>query len=963
MTAEVLLKGPGGHELKARAFIDPGAGLSLISSRVAQILELPLESSRTSFTTVQGTECQGSKYLTSVVISPLHYKLDIPCRPAVVQTVTEKIPSKQLAPVHDYPHLLGLQLADPTFNIPGRVDILLGADLWLHLQGRSPPVTASASEPGAQDTIFGWAITGTVKAQGEAQQSYPTCHVQSTMTNETLYNLAYNFWLAEREEEPDAPLSLVEAQVEDHYNKHFTYSSSNCRYQVTLPRKPDCQPLGESRPQALQRFFSNERSIIHRGFHKEFQAQIRGYLDANHAELVPTSELHLTNFYLPMHSVTKQSSTSTKLRVVFDGSAATSTGASLNSILQIGPTLHPTLANILIKFRSYMVAITADVAKMYREVELAPQDRDLHRFLWRPTPDDPLLDYRMTRVTFGISASPYLAIRTLQQTARDHGTEHPIASDHIYRSFYVDDLLAGASTDEEACELFTHLRAILQRGGFNLCKWRSSSAAVLQRIPHELQEKLLIKDATTLQPSSQPKALGLEWDSKQDCMSPSIHSPSVYKKTKRGIISDVSKTFDVLGWISPAVLPMKILYQHLWEKGQEWDGTAPLDVIEQHAKWREALPCLSKRRLPRPYSTPHQPILQQQLHGFADASGKAYGAVVYLRTTYHHHFPTVSLVTAKTKVAKKNPPTIPKLELCGALLLTKLLNNVAAVLNISLEHITAWTDSSIVLAWLDGRPREFKQFVANRVSFILEHTQPQTWKHVPTLDNPADCASRGMQPNDLLQHTLWWQGPSWLHQDPIPVPDQPPRRELPPLETRPIHATLIQAEFASLFEQRTNNYHVIVSVTAWWFRFFHRLKDGRPVPDHRSKHLSPQELQDAEHWLLRKSQQRSFPGECQSLIKQHSTAPSSRLRALTPLMDQEGLIRVGGRLSQSSLSQSQKHPIIVDSKDSLIHKLFLHKHEVLSHCGPSLLLAHTSIKLHVLGARRLCRDICRQCVT
>ena len=963
MTAEVLLKGPGGHQLKARAFLDPGAGLSLISSRVAQILELPLESSRTSFTTVQGTKCQGSKYLTTVTISPLHNKQDFQCRPAVVQTVTEKIPSKLLAPVHDFPHLLGLQLADPTFNIPGRVDILLGADLWLQLQGQSPPITASASEPGAQDTVFGWVLAGPVKAQGPVLQNLPAYHLQPTMSNETLYNLAYDFWLAEAPEEPELPLSLVEAQVEQHYQDTVSYSPADCRYQVTLPRKPDCQPLGESRAQAVQRYFCNEKSILRRGVHKDFQSQIQGYLDAKHAQPVPSIELRLPHFYLPMHSVVKQSSTSTKLRVVFDGSAATSTGASLNHLLQVGPTLHPTLANILVKFRSYTVALTADVAKMYREVELAPKDRDLHRFIWRPTPEDSIQDFRMTRVTFGVSASPYLAIRTLQQTARDHGTEHPVASTHIHRSFYVDDLLAGAETAEEAIELFTTLRSILQRGYFNLCKWRSSSPAVLQRIPHDLQEKLTVKDATTLQATSQPKALGLEWNSRTDCMSPSIHISNNYNTTKRGIISDVSKTFDVLGWISPALLPMKILYQQLWVKGQEWDDTVPAEVVEQHDKWRKGMPRLSQRQLPRCYTAPNSKPLKQELHGFSDACLKAYGAVVYLRTTYQDQPPTVSLVTAKTKVAKKNPPTIPKLELCGAVLLTKLLNNVSAVLDVPLEQITAWTDSSIVLAWLDGQPREFKQFVANRVSFVLQHTRPQTWKHVPTLDNPADCASRGMAPQELLQHTLWWQGPSWLQQDPVPVPDLPPRRTLPTLEIRPIHAALVQAEFASQFEHRTNNYHLIVAMTAWWFRFFSRLKDGRPVPDARSKRLSPQEFQAAEHWLLKQSQQRCFPKENKSLLKQQGTAPSSRLRALTPLMDEEGLIRVGGRLSKSALTKSQQHPIIVDGKDSLIRKLFLHKHISLSHCGPSLLLCHTGNKLHVMGARRLSRDICSQCVT
>ena len=271
--------------------------------------------------------------------------------------------------------------------------------------------------------------------------------------------------------------------------------------------------------------------------------------------------------------------------------------------------------------------------------------------------------------------------------------------------------------------------------------------------------------------------------------------------------------------------------------------------------------------------------------------------------------------------------------------------------------------SSIVLNWLDGRPRDSPRFVANRVSFILELTDPQTWKHVPTLDNPADCASRGMNPQELLQHTLWWQGPNWLQDDPVPLPDQPPRRTPPALDHRPLHVILLQAEFATQFESRTNNYYLIVAMVAWWFRFFHRLKERRPVPDNRTRCLTTQEYQSAEHWLLRHSQQRSFPKEQSALSKGRGTAPSSRLRALTPMMDKKGVIRVGGRLGHSTLSKSQQHPIILDGKDSLIKKLFLSEHIRLSHCGPSLLLCHTNNELHVLGAKKLSRDICGSCVS
>ena len=629
----------------------------------------------------------------------------------------------------------------------------------------------------------------------------------------------------------------------------------------------------------------------------------------------------------------------------------------------VGPTLQPTLASILIRFRRYPVALSADISKMYREVELAPEDRDLHRFVWRPDPSQPLQDYRMTRVTFGISSSPYLAIRTLHQTATDHGGGLPSAKNHIEQSFYVDDFLAGADSEEEALQLFTDLRSILNHGGFNLCKWRSSSSTVLDNIPEDLLEKLPVKDLTDLHSSAYPKALGLEWDSRTDLMSPCINISATYQATKRGIISDVSKTFDILGWISPTILAMKLLYQHLWEKGQEWDDTVPPSLADQHSKWRTELPCLSNRQLPRCYTLPDSSPVDQELHGFSDASLRAYGAVVYLRTTYRSQAPTVSLVTAKIKVTKKNPPTIPKLEHCGAVLLTKLLIQVSSTLDIPPDKVHAWTDSSIVLAWLDGHPRDFKQFVANRVSVVLEATSPSTWKHVPTGDNPADCSSRGVMPSELFHHSLWWNGPGWLHLDPVQVPAQPARRTLPLPEVRKVHELVCQPDMSLRMEARTSDYHLIVIITAWWLRLYHRLRHGRPNPDTRGKRLKGLELQEAEHWLWKHSQARSFPKEQMALSKEHCIAPSSRLRALNPFMGEDGLIRVGGRISNSALSHSQQHPVIVDSKDSIIKKYFSHLHICLIHCGPSLLLCRTGARLHVLGARHLSRNVCGQCVT
>ena len=395
--------------------------------------------------------------------------IKVQVKAAVVKTVTNDLPAQEIAPVDQLPHLSGLGLADPSFHIPGRIDILLGADVYPQLILKEPMATGGIHDPAAQQTIFGWAIVGPVRYLGNSKELIPTYFAQCQPSeNDLLDEHLTRFWQMEEPETPTSTLSSVEEQVQSHYTSTTTYSVSPCRYQVTLPRRDDVPPLGESRSQALCRYIANERAILRRNIYKPFQDVVQSYLDLGHAKLVPASDLAAREtYYLPMHSVTKQSSTSTKLRVVFDGSAATTSGYSLNQSLHVGPSLHPTLATILLKFRTYPVAITADIAKMYREVELSPQDKDLHRFIWRATPGEPVKDYRMTRVTFGVSASPYLAIRTLQQTAADHGAEHPIASSHIYQSFYVDDLLAGANTAEEALELFHSLRTVLHKGGFN----------------------------------------------------------------------------------------------------------------------------------------------------------------------------------------------------------------------------------------------------------------------------------------------------------------------------------------------------------------------------------------------------------------------------------------------------------------------------------------------------------------
>ena len=217
-------------------------------------------------------------------------------------------------------------------------------------------------------------------------------------------------------------------------------------------------------------------------------------------------------------------------------------------------------------------------------------------------------------------------MRTLQQVAADHGAQAPTASYHIANSFYVEDLLGGAETEEEAIQLFKDLKSLLSKGGFELKRWRSSSKLVLNSIPDELVEPMPEQDLVNRHSVSYPKALGVAWNSSLDTMATNIQLPKHFVSTKRGVISDVSRVFYILGWLAPAIVPMKVIFQQLWELNLDWDDPVPSPYKERHERWREELPLLSSVGLTRCYFSSEQ-VTTAELHGFSDASEVAYSAV------------------------------------------------------------------------------------------------------------------------------------------------------------------------------------------------------------------------------------------------------------------------------------------------------------------------------------------------
>ncbi len=202
------------------------------------------------------------------------------------------------------------------------------------------------------------------------------------------------------------------------------------------------------------------------------------------------------------------------------------------------------IADVLLKFRNHKIAITADISKMYREIELQPDDKEYHRFFCR-TSDGRIAVARMTRLTFGIRPSPFIATSVIRLHAKNDKHKYPAASKEILQSFYVDEV----ATVEEAIELQQSLCQQLNAAGMTLKKWRSSSTEVFDSIPQELVEtedrKLLVKQDAL-------KTLGTHWDASMDCLFVTTPSPpTIEKVTKRVVARVVAGIYDVLGLMAP----------------------------------------------------------------------------------------------------------------------------------------------------------------------------------------------------------------------------------------------------------------------------------------------------------------------------------------------------------------------------------------------------------------------------
>ncbi|XP_043068883.1 uncharacterized protein [Drosophila bipectinata] len=815
-----------------------------------------------------------------------------------------------------------IELADPNFDKTGRIDLLLGAEHYYDIM---------------QDKHLSLALTEEDKVDEQITKFW---ELDSFST--------------------DAPcLSPLEKQCERHFLQHIQ-TAIDKKSIVRLPFMDNASALGESRDLATRRFLSLEKRLLRdpqtKASYVEFMKE---YEALGHMKEMHTSEIKKARYFIPHHCVLKPESTTTKLRVVFDASAVTSSGKSLNDLLHKGPTVQNSIFSILLRFRTYKYVFTADIEKMYRQIWINPEDQYFQTIVWRNNPSEDLRYYRLKTVTYGTKAAPYLATKCLQHIAQKGRKEYPNGAAALENDFYVDDCLTGAETIPEALQRQQQLNKLLQNSGFKLRKWCTNNFQVLQGVPREDITSNVQLEETSYEDYT-IKTLGITWTPTTDHLCGKTEIATKANISRRDFVSEIFRIFDPLGLFSPVVMKAKIFMQHLTKEGYEYKDDLPAHLQEEWKRYREELKVLNTIKVPRHVYLGKTPVTAE-IHTFVDASEKAYGAAVYIRATYKDKRRTIQLLCAKSHLAPINTITLPRLELKAAVLGAQLTSKVKKDLAMKNASTFYWSDSRIVLSWINCSTSIRDKFVATRVATIHELSLPKQWRHVASEHNAADVLSRGMTASKFAEHAMWFYGPMFLHgsSSTWPAPFIATNEELiimnPPKVSQSSVMTIIKEEDIIYTIQHNNSFNKLLRIIAYIMRFRRKKK-------YTSHTIEFEEIMAARKIVFRNIQKIDFKDDIKHLKRQRETLKGSSINSLSPFLDQNGILRVGGRLEAANISFDSKHPILLPYNDSVGKMILVQIHKDNMHCGPQALLTASRQQFWILKGKTMARSTVRACV-
>ena len=730
-------------------------------------------------------------------------------------------------------------------------------------------------------------------------------------------------------------------------------------YEMPLPFKqrphlPDNRKLAEIRLSHLRRKFHRDEK-----YKRDYTTYMKEIIERGDVEEVSEDGTPGERWYIPHHGIYHPKKPE-KLRVVFDCSAKHA-GTSLNEHLLPGPDMINNLTGVLIRFRQHPIALMCDIEKMFHQFHVQEDDRNYLRFLWWKDGDTNTQpqEYRMKVHLFGAVSSPGCANYGLKYLAKENSLSHPIGSQFITRDFYVDDGVTSTDTVERAIQLAHEAREICAKGGLRLHKFVSNNHAVLQSIPSsECAIDAKTKDLT-FNVIPLERALGIHWSIEGD----SFRFNNTLKDqpaTRRGILSTVASIYDPLGFLAPYVLKGKRILQEMCHQGIGWDDPLPEMLKPRWESWCHDFANLQKVNIARCYVPANfGEVIDTELHHFSDASASGYGQCSYLRVRNQRGEIHCSLVIGKARVSPTKLTTIPRLELTAAVVSVTISNMLREELGYADGKEYFWTDSKVVLGYINNDARRFHTFVANRVQKIRHSTSPQQWLYVPTDKNPADGASRGKTVNELLTSN-WFTGPMFLWEKEIPAPrDVIPDLSVGDPEIKRSQTLQTKTTEPVSLADRLSKFSSWSRATKAVARLLRRAKKIKSCV-----HSTVSEQESAERVIIQDLQSQAYEKEIQLLNKGSQLPHCNKLHRLDVFLDTDGILKVGGRLRHSSFADSFKHPIVIPKEHHVTKLIIAHNHEKTKHQGKGFTTNEIrSNGYWIPGMSRAVASYIRQCVT
>ncbi len=970
-----------GRNKKLHIVLDGGSQRSYITTSAREALRLPTTGKKRLAIAAFGSK-RMKPQSCNVVRVEVHTKAGtttsvdlfvVPhiCEPITCQPITECLEL--------FPHLADLELANDQTGDSRDVDMLIGADFyWCFVTGE---IRRGEKGPVAIHTTLGWILSGPAGASDVTQEASAslvathTLRIDDGVTNKMLDATMKSFWdMESMGVETDA----LGDDVSDRFISSVTRRGA--RYEVSLPWRqegyeslPTNYELSRRRLVGLLRRLRHNPEIL-----KKYDSTIREQLRDGIVEVVEEEKaigpgpVH----YLPHHAVIRRDKETSKVRIVYDASAKSS-GPSLNDCLHVGPKFNQKINELLFRFRSYPVALVADIEKAFLMISVSPKDRDVLRFLWVEDPfseEDKLTRLRFTRVVFGVSSSPFLLNATIRHHLEAYRSTNPELGDLLSRSICVDDVVAGADSEDEAYQLYLDSKKILRQGSFNLRKFQSNSLRLQGRLDQREAPPMTTSPASAIVPSEasyseatiptepigQPgghKVLGVRWEPMEDQLIFDLTHLAEravrIQPTKRNVVSVIGQIYDPLGYLSPVTIAFKILMQDVCKTKLGWDQPLTGDAL---AKWDALVRALRQSKpisMPRCYfDEPADTAVR--LYGFCDASMAAYAAVVYIARDGG----TPSFVVSKTRVAPLKTQSIPRLELMSALILSRLITSVATSLapRYQLQPHMCFTDSQVALCWIRGADKDWKPFVQNRAEEIRRLVPSDCWRHCSGKDNPADIPSRGLDPRELPLRRLWRHGPDWLRSE-VGYNAPPTAEDLPDacaaeLKGGSVHTILLVQPTHSLGlvidVRRFSCTHKLYQVTSLVLKFLRLLKRQC-----ESSEISRQDITQAEEMWLR---------EAQDGLLEDKKFPVWKTQ-FGLFQDERKLWRCGGRIQNADLPYSAKHPVLLDKKHPLTVLIIRDAHRRVQHDGVRETLTEVRSRFWIISGRSLVRSTIHGCVT